>query len=156
MFLAALGIGFYARRAGAGAETPQQADAHAADLAAIRKTPQSRPCVHVAARPGAPNTLWPHDAVKLDVPGPPVVGMKALGEMSAKFPGRLSRLQGVAIRSDIKEVQIADGGALEVGDFAATDRMSAKDNPVSVSDKGMRFLRRQSDGSRKLGLVGMK
>ena len=49
-----------------------------------------------------------------------------------------------------------DGWALEVGTFAATYKMSAKDEPVSVNDKGMRLLKRQSDGAWKFALVGMK
>jgi hypothetical protein len=34
--------------------------------------------------------------------------------------------------------------------------LSAKDNPVTVSDKGMRLLKRQSDGSWKFALVGLR
>jgi hypothetical protein len=34
--------------------------------------------------------------------------------------------------------------------------MSAKDNPVTVSGEAMRLLKRQSDGSWKFALVGLK
>jgi hypothetical protein len=34
--------------------------------------------------------------------------------------------------------------------------MSPKDDPVSVNDKGMRLLKRQSDASWKFALVGLK
>jgi hypothetical protein len=57
---------------------------------------------------------------------------------------------------DIKEVQIADGWAIEVGNFAGTYKTSAKDNPVTVKGEGMRVLKRQSDGSWKFALVGLK
>jgi hypothetical protein len=57
---------------------------------------------------------------------------------------------------NIKDVQIADGWAIEVGSVEATYRLSAKDNPVNANDKGMRLLKRQSDGSWKFALVGLK
>ncbi len=57
---------------------------------------------------------------------------------------------------DIKDVQIADGWAIEVVNTEATYKTSAKDNPVSVQNKGMRVLKRQSDGSWKFALVGLK
>jgi hypothetical protein len=34
--------------------------------------------------------------------------------------------------------------------------MSPKDEPVSVSDKGVRVLKRQNDGSWKFAIVGLK
>jgi len=54
------------------------------------------------------------------------------------------------------QIAIADGWAIEVGSVEATYRLSAKNNPVSVNDKGMRLLKRQSDGSWKFALVGLK
>jgi hypothetical protein len=59
---------------------------------------------------------------------------------------------------DVKNFQIAiaDGWEIEVGSVEATYRLSAKDNPVNVNDKGMRLLKRQSDGSWKFVLVGLK
>jgi hypothetical protein len=57
---------------------------------------------------------------------------------------------------DINDVQIVDDWAIEVGNFAGTYKMSAKDNPVSIEDKGMRVLKRQGDGSWKFALVGLK
>jgi hypothetical protein len=56
----------------------------------------------------------------------------------------------------IKNVESADGWAIEVGDFAGTYKMSANGNPVSVQGEGMRLLKRQSDGSWKFALVGLK
>ena len=57
---------------------------------------------------------------------------------------------------EIKDVQIADGWAIEVGDFGGTYRMSAKDNVVSVQGEGMRVLKRQRYGSWKFALLGLK
>jgi len=58
--------------------------------------------------------------------------------------------------SDIKEIQIAGDWAIEVGSVQATYKLSAKDAPVNVNDKAMRLLKRQSDGSWKFALVGLK
>jgi hypothetical protein len=57
---------------------------------------------------------------------------------------------------NIKEIQIVDEWAIEVGDFGATYQMSAKDSPVTVQSKGMRVLKRQSDRSWKFAIVGLK
>lgn len=54
------------------------------------------------------------------------------------------------------EIQIADGWAIETGDFAGTYKMSAKENPVSAQGEGMRVLKRQTGGSWKFALVGLK
>jgi hypothetical protein len=48
---------------------------------------------------------------------------------------------------EIQEVQVADGWAIEWGYFDATYKMSANDTPVSTRRKGLRVLKRQSDGS---------
>src|SRR5215471_11260306 len=57
----------------------------------------------------------------------------------------------------VTEVQIAGGWAIEVGNADAVYRMSAKDEPVSVNETGsVRMLKRQSDGSWKFAVVGLK
>ncbi len=155
-FLAGLGIGFYARKAGAASGTPQQTDARAADLAAIKKLERADVAATLTQDPSALNTLWSEDAVKLDVPGAPVVGIKALAEMYAKFRVDYPEFRVLKYAPDIKDVEIADGWAIEVGDFAGTFKMSAKDEPISINEKGMRLLKRQSDGSWKIALVGLK
>jgi hypothetical protein len=58
--------------------------------------------------------------------------------------------------TEITNVQIADGWAIEVGNVEALYRTSAKDEPVNLKDTGMRLLKRQSDGSWKFALVGLK
>ena len=101
--------------------------------------------------------LWSEDGVKLDVPGPPVVGKKAMQELYEKSRAEYPEFKVLKYAPDFTDVQIADGWAIEVGSVEATYRMSAKDNPVSVPrTEGMRLLKRQSDGSWKLALVGLK
>jgi ketosteroid isomerase-like protein len=154
VFVAGLCIGYYARFAGIG--TPHKADSRAADLAAIEKLHRADVDATLKQDPGALNTLWSDDAVKLDVPGAPVVGIKAMKEMYAKFQVDYPEFHVLKYSPNIKEVQIADGWAIEVGDFVATYKISTKDDPVSVNDKGVRVLKRQSDGSWKLAVVGLK
>lgn len=85
-----------------------------------------------------------------------MVGKQAIKADNEKFRIAYPDFKVLKYAPDIKDIQVADGWAIEVGDSEATYKMSAKDNPVSVHDKGMRLLKRQSDGSWKFALVGMK
>ena len=153
-FLAGLGVGYFARSAAIGA--PKKTDQHTADLAAIEKLHKADVDGTLTQDPNALTVLWSDDGVKLGFPGGPVVGIKAIGEAYQKFRADYPDFQVLKYAPDIKDVQIADGWAIEVGNFPATYKTSAKDNPVSVNDKGMRLLKRQNDGSWKFALVGLK
>jgi uncharacterized protein (TIGR02246 family) len=152
-FLAGLGIGFFARSA---MGTFHRKDTHAADLAAIEKLHQEDIEVTLSQDPKGLIDVWAEDGVRLNPGSPPVVGKKAIQADNEKFQAAYPDFKVLKYAPDIKEVQIADGWAIEVGDTEATYKMSAKDNPVSVHDKGMRLLKRQSDGSWKFALVGLK
>jgi len=123
-------------------------------LAAIEKIHKADIDATVTQDLNALNILWSEGAVKLDVPGSPVVGLGALKEIYEKFRANYPDFKVVKYAPVISEVQIADGWAIEVGTFEATYPMSPKDEPVSVSDKGMRGLKRQRDGSWKFAVVG--
>jgi uncharacterized protein (TIGR02246 family) len=151
--LVGLGIGYFARSA---MGMLQRKDTHVADLAAIEKLHRADVEATLTQDPKALTTLWSDDGVNLGFPGAPVVGIKAMGEAYAKFRTDYPNFKVLKYAADIRDVKIADGWAIEVGDFAAAYRTSAKDNPVSVNDKGMRVLKRQSDGSWKFALVGLK
>jgi ketosteroid isomerase-like protein len=153
-FVAGLGIGYFGRSAGVGA--PHRVDTRAADLPAIEKLDRADIAATLTQDLNQLTNLWSDDAVNLGFPGPPVVGIKAMKEAYEKFRAGYPDFKVLKYAPDIKDVQIADGWAIEVGYFAATYQMSVKDNPVSVNDKGMRLLKRQSDGSWKFALVGLK
>ncbi len=153
-FLAGLGIGYFARSVDIGAA--HRTDTHAADLAAIEKLHRADIAATLTQDLSALTLLWSDDAVNLGFPGPPVVGIKAMKEAYEKFRADYPDFQVLKYAPDIKDVQIAEGWAMEVGDFAGTYKISAKDNPVSTQGKGMRVLKRQSDGSWKLAVVGLK
>lgn len=100
--------------------------------------------------------LWSDDGANLQFPEGPVIGIKAMGNAYAKFRKENPDFRVLKYTPDMKEVQVADGWAMEVGNFAGTYKLSAKDDPVTVEGKGMRLLKRQSDGSWKFALVGLK
>jgi uncharacterized protein (TIGR02246 family) len=153
-FLLGLGLGFYARGAGT-AEIPR-GETRAADLAAIEKLHQADIDSTLKQDASLMTNLWSEDGVKLDVAGPPVAGKKAMQELYAKFQAEHPEFQVLKYSPGIQEVQIADGWAIEVGDFEGTFKMTAKDNPITIKEKGARVLRKQSDGSWKFAVVGLK
>ncbi len=152
-FLAGLGIGFFARSAGIG--TPHRTDTHAADLAAIEKLHRADVAATLTQDPSALTTLWSDDGVNLQT-SPPVVGIKAIGETYQKFRADYPDFKVLKYAPEYKDVQVANGWAIEVIYGESTYKMSAKDDPVSVQGKAMRVLKRQSDGSWKFALVGLK
>jgi uncharacterized protein (TIGR02246 family) len=154
-FLAGLGIGLFVR--GSAVAAPRPEDTHAADLAAIERLHNADVEATLTQDPAALTKLWSHDAVKLDVPGAPWVGIKAIQEGFEKSRADHPDFQVSRYSNDITEIQIVTGWAIEVGYIEATYKMSAKSDPVSVPrTQNMRVLRRQSDGSWKFALVGMK
>lgn len=154
VFIAGLAIGYVARNAGIG--VPRQPDPHAADLAVIDKLHKA----DVAATPtqdlASLTSLWSDDGVNLGAAGTPVVGIKAMGEMYQQFRVANPDFKVLNYVSDIKDIQIAGDWAIEIGNVQATYKLSAKDAPVNVNDKGMRLLKRQTHGSWKFALVGLK
>ncbi len=146
-FLAGLGIGYFARSAGIG--TPHRTDTHAADLAAIEKLHRADIEATLKGDPSLLINLWSDDCVKLGVPGPAVVGKKAMQGVYEKFRADYPDFQVLKYAPEIQDVQVADGWAIEWVYYEATYKMSAKDNPVSMRRKDLRVLKRQSDGSWK-------
>lgn len=148
-FVAGLAIGFFARNV-------LQRRAHAADLAAIEKLHKADVDCTLTQDPACLTGLWSDDGINLGFPGPPVVGIKAMGAAYANFRTQHPDFKVLKYAPNIKIIKIVDGWAIETGDFAGTYQMSAKGKPVSVQSQGMRLLKRQSDGSWKFALVGLK
>jgi len=154
-FLAGLGIGLLVQSAVVTAS--RQTDTHAADLAAIEKLHKADEEATLTQDPTALTDLWSDDCVKVDVPGGPVAGKKAMRELYEKNRTEHPDFQVLKYTTDIKEVQIVDEWAIEVGYTEAAFKMSANADPVTFPrTKVMRVLKRQSDGSWKFALVGMK
>jgi uncharacterized protein (TIGR02246 family) len=152
-FVAGLGIGSFARIP---MGTLQRKETYAADLAAIEKLHKADVAATLTQDPSALTTLWSDDGVNLGFPGPPVVGIKAMKEAYEKFRADYPDFQVLKYAPEYKDVQVADGWAIEMIHGESKYKMSAKDNPVTVEGKSMRVLKRQSDGSWKFALVGLK
>lgn len=88
---------------------------HSGDLAAIAKLHQADVEATLKQDPVYLDQLWSDDCVKLDVPGPPIVGIKAIKEMYAKFKADYPEFKVLKYTNDMTDVQIADGWAIEVG-----------------------------------------
>ncbi len=156
-FLVGLGVGLSARTVVVAA--PHPADTHAADLAAIEKLHRADEEATLSQDPIALTDLWSDDGINLGFPGPPVVGTKAMREAYEKFKAAYPDFQVLKYAPEYQNMQTAvvDEWAIEVGYIDATYKMSANAPPVSAPrTKGMRLLKRQSDGSWKFALVGMK
>ena len=82
LFVAGFGIGYFARSATG--RLPRK-NTHAADLAAIEKLHRADIEATLTQDPSALINLWSDDCVKLGVPGPAVVGKKAIQEVYGKF-----------------------------------------------------------------------
>jgi hypothetical protein len=132
-FLAGLVIGFFARSADPG--TTARRDTRAADLAAIEKLHRADVEATLTQDSRALTLLWSDDGMNLGFPGPPVVGIKAMKEAYEKFREDHQDFKVLKYAPNITDVQVADGWAIEVGDFAGTFRMSAKDDPVTRTSK---------------------
>lgn len=150
-FFAGLGIGYYARSAG----VVSADDKHAADLAAIEKLHKADVEATLTQDAKSLNALWSDDAVNLVFPTP-AVGLPAIREAFAKFKVDYPEFRVSKYVSTTKEIQIIDGWAMEVMNSDATYQLTAKDAPVSVKAEGMRVLKKQTDGSWKFALVGLK
>jgi uncharacterized protein (TIGR02246 family) len=154
-FLLGFGGGYFARSAWM--SRPHGGEAGAADLAAIRKLHQADIDATMTQDLNALTALWSDDAVNLGFPGPPVVGIKAMKEAYEKFKKDYPEFQVLRYANEMKQVQIADDWAIEMSDSEATFKMSAKGDPIIVPRaRGMRLLKRQSDGSWKFAVVGLK
>lgn len=154
-FVAGVGIGFFARSTVL-RNLPRR-DTHAADLAAIEKLHKADVDATMTQDLSALTTLWSDDAINLGFPGSPVVGIKAMKEAYEKFQAEHPDFKVLKYANDVRDVQILDCWAIEVGYSEATFKMSAKDNPVVVPRTlGMRVLKKQSDGSWKFAVVGVK
>jgi ketosteroid isomerase-like protein len=149
VFVAGLGIGFFARSAGMG--TFQRRDTRAADLAAIEKLHQRDIEVTLSQDPKGLD-IWTEDGVRLEPGRPPVVGKQAIQADNEKGRAQYPGWSVLSYAPEFKNVQIADGWAYEWGESEAKVKISPEGPPVSLHTKGLRVLRRQSDGSWKIAL----
>ncbi len=82
-----------------------------------------------------------------------MVGLKALNEFYAKFRAAHPEFKVLKYLPEFKDLQIMEGWAIESVDANGTFKRAAKDDPVTIQQKLLRVLKRQSDGSWKFALV---
>jgi len=150
-FAIGLGTGYLARSAGIG--TTQRSDTHAADLAAIEKLHEKNIEVTLSQDPQGLLDLWTEDGVLLEPGSPPVVGKQAIQIYNEKGHAANPGFKVLSYAPTFKEIQIADGWAYEWGETDAKFQLSPDSPPVSMHGKGVRVMRRQSDGSWRFALV---
>lgn len=155
-FFVGLAAGLIARNAGLGRLLRK--NTHAADLAAIKKLEQEDIEVTLSQDPKGLVDVWADDGVRFKPGSSPIIGKQAIAADNEKFHSQYPEFKVLKYVPDLKTVRIAivDDWAIEVGSTEATYKMSANDKPVSVQGKGMRLLKRQSDGSWKFAVVGLK
>jgi ketosteroid isomerase-like protein len=153
-FLAGLAVGSFSQNATHAAF--DQNAAHTADMAAIDKLHNADVAATLTQDPKQLSALFSDNAVNL-VFEQPAVGIKSITDSFQKFRAQHSDFQVLKYENNIKDVQIVGDWAIEVGVSQATFKMSAKDDPISVPPtEGVRVLKRQSDGSWKFAVVGLK
>jgi hypothetical protein len=151
--LAGVGIGWFARSAFPGI---LRGSGHAADLAAIEKLHQEDIAVTLTQDPTGLVDIWAQDGVRLTPGNACTVGKQAIAAENAKFRSQHPDFKVLSYMPEYKDIEIADGWAIEMGHFQATYKLSAKDVPASIEDKGVRVLKRSSDGSWKFAVIGLK
>jgi ketosteroid isomerase-like protein len=150
VFIAGLGIGFFARSAYTNMIQPRT---HAADLAAIEKLHQKDIAVTLSLDPKGLIDVWTEDGVRLEPGKPPVVGKQAIAADNHKGRSQVPDFKVLSYTPAFKEIHIADGWAYEWGESDAQFVMSPDAAPVSMHSKGLRVLKRQNDGSWKFAVV---
>jgi ketosteroid isomerase-like protein len=152
VFVAGLGIGYFARGA---VSTLQQRYTHKADLAAIEKLHQNDIKFTLSQDPKGLIDVWAEDGVRLNQGSPPVVGRQAIEADNEKGRAQAPGFKVLSYAPDLKNIhlQIADGWAYEWGETDAKFQLSPDTPPVIMHGKGVRVMKRQSDGSWKFVLV---
>jgi ketosteroid isomerase-like protein len=150
VFVAGLGVGYFARGA---MGTLQQRDRHAADMAGIEKLHQKNVEVTLSQDAKGLIEMWTEDGVALEPGIPPVAGKEAIRANNEKVHAAMPGFKVLSYAPTFREIQIADGWAYEWGETDAKFMMTAEGPPVSLHIKGVRVLRRQSDGSWKMALT---
>jgi uncharacterized protein (TIGR02246 family) len=150
VFVVGLGIGYFARSA---LTAMLERRTHTADLAAIEKLHQEDIEATLSQDPKGLIDLWTEDGVRLNPGSPPVVGKQAILADNEKAHAQYPGFKVLSFAPEPKELQIADGWAYEWGEIETVYKLSPESPPVSLHAKGVRVMRRQSDGSWKLAVV---
>jgi uncharacterized protein (TIGR02246 family) len=148
-FLAGLGIGFFARSTMGTLERRT----HAADLAAIEKLHQKDIEVTLPQDPKGLLDIFTEDAVRIAPGSPPAVGKQAIQADNEKGRAEYPGFKVLSYAPKYRNIQIEDGLAFEWFEAEAKFKLSPEAPPASWHGKGLRVMRRQSDGSWKFAVL---
>ncbi len=98
-------------------------------------------------------SLWTDDAVMLPPNGHVVVGIETIRARMEASRGHFDTLEVTEYVQDFKDVEIVGDLALEWGTYRGTTRSRLSGEIVSGKGTLMRLLRKQPDGSWKIGAV---
>jgi ketosteroid isomerase-like protein len=149
VFVAGLGIGYFARNATGMLERRT----HAADFAAIEKLHQKDIEVTLPQDPKGLIDIFTEDAVRFAPGKPPVVGKQAIQADNEKGRAEYPGFKVLSYAPKYRNIQIEDGLACEWFEVEAKFKLSPEGPPDSLHDKGLRVMRRQSDGSWKFAML---
>jgi uncharacterized protein (TIGR02246 family) len=149
VFVAGLGIGYFAR----GAAGTLERRTHAAELAAIEKAHQEDIEATLTQDPNKLIDLWAEDAVNFNPGSPPAVGKQAIEAEHEKFRAQYPGFKVLSYTPKYKNIQVEDGLACEWFEREAEYKLSPESPPVSWHANGLDVLKRQGDGSWKGEMV---
>jgi uncharacterized protein (TIGR02246 family) len=150
-FLAGLGAGLFARTSVVAA--PQQADTHAADLAAIEKLHKADIDATLTQDPKGLMDIWSEDAVRFTPGGPPAVGKQTIGAQNDKAHAQYPGLKVLSYVPRYTDIRIQGDLACEWFERESEYRLSPQSPSAKWQAKGLDVLRRQSDGSWKFAVI---
>jgi len=149
VFVAGLGIGYFARSAMGTLERRT----HATDLAAIERLHQKDIEVTLPQDPKGLIDIFTEDAVRFAPGKPPVVGKQAIQADNEKGRAEYPGFKVLSYAPKYRNIQIEDGLAFEWFETEAKFKLSPEAPPASWHGKGLRVMRRQSDGSWKFAVL---
>jgi ketosteroid isomerase-like protein len=150
VFIAGLGIGYFARGA---MGTLRPGERHAADLAGIEKLRQKDIEVTLSQDPQGLVDIWTEDAVRFIQGKPPVAGKQAIAADNEKGRAANPGLKVLSYVPKFKNLQIEDDLACEWFASDANFKLSPDGPSQSWHGTGLRVLRRQSDGSWRFAVL---
>ncbi len=149
VFVAGLGIGYFARSAKGTLERKR----NAADLAAIEKLHQEDIGVTLSQDPKGLIDIWTEDAVRRGPGSVEDFGKQAIKARNEKVRAQYPGFKVLSYAPKYRNIQIEDGLACEWFEVEAKFKSSPEGPPDSLHDKGLRVMRRQSDGSWKFAML---
>jgi len=150
VFVAGLGIGYFARTP---VSSLQRKNTHAADLAGIEKLRQKDIEVTLSQDPQGLIDIWTEDAVRFISGKPPVVGKQAIASDNEKCRAANPGFKVLSYAPKFKNLQIEDSLACEWFESEAKFKLSPEGPPDNWHGKGLRVMKRQSDGSWKFAVL---